>query len=113
MPLSRTLTAVHDAILDDLVYPHEIIGKRIRYRHDGSRLLKVHLHADTKAAQDKVCEAWRRNGDILKRWIPLGQTFLLPFSSWLPSLNPLSQLDVYIKVYKKMTGKDVAFEYRV
>jgi small subunit ribosomal protein S7e len=40
---SRTLTAVHDAILHDLVYPAEITGKRIRIKLDGSRLFKVHL----------------------------------------------------------------------
>merc|ERR1711982_49783 len=40
-PMSRTLTAVHNAILDDLVYPAEIVGKRIRIRLDGSRLFKV------------------------------------------------------------------------
>lgn len=38
---SRTLTAVHDAILEDLVYPAEIVGKRIRVKLDGSRLIKV------------------------------------------------------------------------
>ncbi|XP_045464424.1 40S ribosomal protein S7-like [Harmonia axyridis] len=42
-PRSRTLTAVYDAILDDLVYPAEIIGKRIRVKLDGSQLIKVHL----------------------------------------------------------------------
>eukprot|EP00095_Tigriopus_kingsejongensis_P000909 snap_masked-scaffold186_size273091-processed-gene-1.11 protein:Tk00909 transcript:snap_masked-scaffold186_size273091-processed-gene-1.11-mRNA-1 annotation:"40s ribosomal protein s7" len=42
-PRSRTLMAVHSAILDDLVYPAEIVGKRIRIRLDGSRLFKVHL----------------------------------------------------------------------
>ena len=39
---SRTLTAVHDSILDDLVYPSEIVGKRIRIKLDGSRLTKVY-----------------------------------------------------------------------
>ena len=38
---SRTLTAVHDNILDDLVYPSEIVGKRIRIKLDGSRLTRV------------------------------------------------------------------------
>jgi len=42
-PRSRTLTAVHDNILEDLVFPAEIVGKRIRIRLDGSRLVKVHL----------------------------------------------------------------------
>ena len=37
------MVAVHNAILDDLVYPAEIVGKRIRVRLDGSRLFKVHL----------------------------------------------------------------------
>ena len=40
---SRTLTAVHDAILQDLVYPAEIVGKRIRVKLDGSRLIKVYV----------------------------------------------------------------------
>jgi len=42
-PRSRTLTAVHDAILADLVYPTEITGRRERVRLDGSRLQKIHL----------------------------------------------------------------------
>lgn len=40
---SRTLTWVYDAILDDLVFPAEIIGKRIRVKLDGKQIMKVHL----------------------------------------------------------------------
>lgn len=40
-PRNRTLTAVHEAILDDLVLPGTIIGKRIRCRVDGSKFYKM------------------------------------------------------------------------
>lgn len=40
---SRTLTAVHDAILADIVFPAEIVGKRTRICLDGKRLFKIHL----------------------------------------------------------------------
>ena len=41
-PISRTLTAVHEAILDDLVQPATIIGKRIRHKADGSMTFKMY-----------------------------------------------------------------------
>eukprot|EP00069_Balaena_mysticetus_P004376 bmy_17352T0 len=50
-PRSCTLTAVHDVILEDLVFPSETVGKRIRKKLDGSWLIKVHLD---KAQQNNV-----------------------------------------------------------
>merc|ERR1712096_26145 len=42
-PMSRTLTSVHDKILEDLCFPAEIVGKRTRVKLDSSKLIKVHL----------------------------------------------------------------------
>ncbi|KAF9597575.1 hypothetical protein IFM89_019943 [Coptis chinensis] len=73
-PRSRTLTAVHDAMLEYVVYPAEIIGKRIKYHSDGSKIMKVYL--DSK----------ERN-------------------------NTENKLETFAGVYRKLSGKDVVFEY--
>ena len=73
-PRSHTLTTAHDAILEDLVFPNETVGKRIRKKLDGSLLIKVHLD---KAKQNYVEH----------------------------------KVETFSGVYKKLTGKDVNFEF--
>jgi len=48
IPNSRTLTAVYDSILDDLIMPAEVIGKRIRVSSNGKSLHKVYLDIETQ-----------------------------------------------------------------
>ena len=55
IPRNRTLTSVYDSILDDLIFPASIIGRRMRYRSNGSLLTKIFLSDDTKVyLEDKV-----------------------------------------------------------
>mmetsp|Transcript_17404 Transcript_17404/g.30360 ORF Transcript_17404/g.30360 Transcript_17404/m.30360 type:complete len:196 (+) Transcript_17404:74-661(+) len=51
-PYSRTQAAVHEAILEDLTFPSEITGKRLRFKLDGSKQLKIHLDKKDQQAQE-------------------------------------------------------------
>ncbi|RPD67088.1 40S ribosomal protein S7 [Lentinus tigrinus ALCF2SS1-7] len=75
-PRSRTLTSVHDKILEDLVFPTDIVGKRTRVAVDGSKLLKVFLDAKDATSLEY-------------------------------------KLDSFSSVYRRLTGKDVVFEFPV
>lgn len=57
-PRSRTLTAVQDAILDDIVYPTEIVGKRTRVKTDGKRIMKVYLDSRDQANVEPRTETY-------------------------------------------------------
>lgn len=77
-PRSRTLTAVHDAILDDLVYPVEIVGKRTRTREDGSRILKVILDEKERGGVDYRLDTY---SEVYKRLTGKGVNFEFPQSA--------------------------------
>merc|ERR1712203_578815 len=47
-PMTRTVKAVHEAVLEDIVFPSEIVGKRIRHKTDNKVLIKAYL---SKASQ--------------------------------------------------------------
>uniref|UniRef100_A0A3B5ZRM3 40S ribosomal protein S7 n=2 Tax=Triticum aestivum TaxID=4565 RepID=A0A3B5ZRM3_WHEAT len=63
-PRTRTLTAVHDGLLEDVVYPAEIVGKRVRYRLDGSKIIKIFLYPkernNTEYKLDTFTAVYRR-----------------------------------------------------
>jgi len=61
--LGQLLPQVHEATLDDLVYPTEIVGKRVRYRLDGSKLLKVRLCSPAAAAPTASSSLVRAAGE--------------------------------------------------
>ncbi|CAE7195697.1 40S ribosomal protein S7 [Pyrenophora teres f. teres] len=76
-PQSRTLTAVHDAILTDLVYPVEIVGKRLRTREDGSKILKVVLDEKERGGVDYRLDTY---SEVYKRLTGKGVNFEFPQS---------------------------------
>lgn len=76
-PRSRTLTAVHESILSDLVYPVEIVGKRTRTKEDGSKTLKVVLDEKEKGGVDHRLDAY---GEVYRRLTGRAVVFEFPQS---------------------------------
>merc|ERR1711972_557470 len=55
---SQTLTSVHKTILEDVVYPYEIVGKRIRYSLDGSKTFKIYLTYNKRKIDEHKLETF-------------------------------------------------------
>ncbi|KAL9114994.1 MAG: hypothetical protein Q9227_001238 [Pyrenula ochraceoflavens] len=76
-PRSRTLTAVHDAILSDIVYPVEIVGKRTRTKEDGSKVLKVILDEKERGGVDYRLDTY---AEVYRKLTGRGVGFEFPMS---------------------------------
>ena len=77
-PRSRTLNAVHDAIPTDLVYPVEIVGKRLRTREDGTKIHKVILDEKERGGVDYRLDTY---SEVYKRLTGKLVNFEFPQSS--------------------------------
>lgn len=63
-PRSRTLKSVHESIMTDLVYPVEIVGRRILQREDGSQILKIILDEKERGSVDYRLDTYK---EVYKR----------------------------------------------
>jgi len=76
-PRSRTLKAVHEAIMIDLVYPVEIVGRRILQREDGSQTLKIILDEKERGSVDYRLETYK---EVYKRLTGAQVNFEFPLA---------------------------------
>eukprot|EP00695_Tsukubamonas_globosa_P003989 TRINITY_DN95_c0_g1_i3.p2 TRINITY_DN95_c0_g1~~TRINITY_DN95_c0_g1_i3.p2 ORF type:complete len:193 (+),score=116.18 TRINITY_DN95_c0_g1_i3:65-643(+) len=64
VPRKNTMTYVHEAILEDLVYPTDVVGRRQRIRLDGTRHHKIYLdsrdQSNVEAKLDTFAAVYRR-----------------------------------------------------
>jgi small subunit ribosomal protein S7e len=73
-PISRSVKVVHEAILEDCVFPAEITGKRIRHKMDDTVVIKAFLDRSSQT-------------------------------------NVEHKTSTFSAVYKRLTGKNVVFEF--
>ncbi|CCG83205.1 40S ribosomal protein S7 [Taphrina deformans PYCC 5710] len=93
-PRNRTLTSVHEKILEDLVYPTEIVGKRTRNLVDGRKIQKVYVIAIHRPLSlHPVFRGWQGKSQSC-RYV----------QNWADDNS-------FSAVYNKLTGKTVVFEF--
>merc|ERR1712048_659096 len=87
-PMTRTVKHVHEAVLEDIVFPSEIVGKRIRHKTDNKVLIKAFLN---KASQGDTEHKTATFSAVYKRLT--GKNVLFEF--------PEYDLDAELKSAKK------------
>jgi len=68
--------------LEDLVYPTDIVGKRIRFRLDNSRLLKIYLDKKDQANVEYKLETFSA---VYRKLTGKQVQFLFPVAQEAPS----------------------------
>jgi small subunit ribosomal protein S7e len=106
-PRRNTLTAVNDALLEDVCYPTEIVAKRLRIRLDNSRLLKIYLD---KRDQPNVESRLDTYAHVYHRLTKRNVQFLFPPTQEVKSFSfkkkqqvPQSRSTKYGLAIKKVT----------
>lgn len=74
-PYSRTVKAVHSALLEDVVYPTGIVGLRTRYHNDGSSTTKVYLDKKDQQYVDHKLETFSA---VYKKLTGVNAVFMFP-----------------------------------
>ena len=110
-PTSRTLTNVHEKILEDIVYPTEVVGKRTRQLTNGSKIIKVFLDQKDANAVDYKIDSF---SSVYKKLTgKLFKLYILFFKKKKDKSCKKRGDGIIIIQVANDTGKTVVFEFPV